>query len=348
MNCVGYENTPHFLRFLFWVEITSSFVLYELGKKLILIVKNSNLPAYLFNITELIFVIILVLLDFMMFATITILLIRVLYGIGFSGMTQIEIWERERLESQFFTKRLWRQISKNYYQQYGKFLDLSKLTTWTNTGTNSLKTSGHYLTENLAENHILGNDVDVDINDDDEEKDETETGIEMRNLKTTDIDNIEPPQNFTIDDIIFPYDISFYQNLTNSLGPWYLWLYPWSKAPHTPTNNGLIFEIEGNFAEDDQLGLPWPPDGGNQNVCATGTDENIAFTRSITDKNSLKKKIKFVDPRLSLKRTEWYNEFGEGLGDFGVDVDAEDDYDDTSVNKKYAEQEDGVGNSTGN
>lgn len=105
------------------------------------------------------------------------------------------------------------------------------------------------------------------------------------------------PLNFSFDDLVFPYDLgSSYQNLLDSLGPIYTWLYPFGK----PTGNGLDF-IKDNLG-DDQLKLPFPMDGSN-----------FDKDNYLTDNDD--------DNELVIKN--WSNYLGETLDDFGVDLDTE-------------------------
>lgn len=106
------------------------------------------------------------------------------------------------------------------------------------------------------------------------------------------------PLNFTFEDLVFPYDLgSAYQNLVDSLGPIYTWLYPFG----APAGDGMTF-VKDKMKED-QLNLPFPPDGGNVDEKGTSTDND--------DDNELVMK-------------NWSNYMGETLDDFGVDLDTED------------------------
>lgn len=113
MNCVGYKNMPHFLRFLFWVIVTTGITFVELGKDLIQYYKDRSLPSYLISKPKMALVIVLSLLNFMVLFSIIILFLREVYHIVFTGRTQIEGWECERIESQFYSERFWRRIKKN-------------------------------------------------------------------------------------------------------------------------------------------------------------------------------------------------------------------------------------------
>lgn len=108
------------------------------------------------------------------------------------------------------------------------------------------------------------------------------------------------PLNFSFDDLVFPYDLgSSYENLVDSLGPIYTWLYPFGK----PSGNGVSF-IKDKLDED-QLKLPFPMDG-----CNVDPQGASAYISNDDDKE------------LVLKT--WANYMGETLDDFGVDLDTED------------------------
>lgn len=257
-NCVGHHNMPHFLRFLLWVDYTNGIALYELSKRIIILWNNRNLPIYLTSKLELVMVIIISLLSLLVEFTVGVMTIRWFYHILFTGMTQIESWEYDRIESQIGTNRFWKLIQKNYKSVYGK--DLKSVTSWSNS---------HRI--------ITNNDSD----------DETSPF-------------------FTIDDLVFPYDINPWSNLLSAFGyPWN-WILFWGK----PLGDGLIFdknEFVDFTGEDELSSLPWPPDSGHDEI----SNE-------------------------SKKRTAFYNSYGENLSDFGVDIETEDAYEgkSTGVNRR--------------
>ncbi|CDK26083.1 unnamed protein product [Kuraishia capsulata CBS 1993] len=270
LSCVGFGNMPQFMRFLFWVQVTTGFVLVQLFLRLSVYWQDRDLPAYLISVSELIFVVILFLLDLLVFLSILVLFLRCLYHILFTGMTQIESWEKERLESQMRTPRLWRKIRANYLKVHGK--NLPVLTSWTNTDY-----------------------------------------VELDDLDTSPEISEEVPPNFSIDDVIFPYDIGMWANLINTMGPVYCWLWPWGK----PSGTGTCFEV--NDEVEDQLDLPWPPDAEDQ------LKEEVVQNLVIDAENEEYVVRPDFMRRSELGRTRWMNDFGERLEDFGVDIDAEGD-----------------------
>ncbi|KAI3406472.1 PFA4 [Candida oxycetoniae] len=269
------------------------------------------MPIYLIRRAELASVIVFTVLDVFVLLTISLLFIRCVLNLA-KGMTQIEVWEWERLESQFHSRRLWMQIRSNYEKVFGK--KLPKLSTWTNA--------------TLEEEDVDEEEVEVDEEDEvEEEKEkkeyppewsESELDAEAKDKrkegKDSDIhlqespkrssssENLnketEPtvvPTNFTIDDIIFPYDYGVYGNLKAALGSPLFWLIPWKGS----RRNGYDMELSKDYKEYDQLGLPWPPDGCYKELS--------------------------VGDQFHIKRSQWQNDMGEGLNDFGVETDVEDD-----------------------
>lgn len=287
MNCVGHDNLPHFLRFLIWVELTSFFCQYYLSIKLMEYWQNRDLPAYLVRKSELIAVCLLSIINFFVLLSIAILLIRCLINSIFRGMTQIEIWEFERIESQFHTERMWLTIRKNYLKLYGKPLPI--LSSWK---------------------------PNFELLDTDDELEEQENLTHDKEVEDPDLDPIVP-LDFTIDDLIFPYDLGICKNLTTSCGSPWTWILPWGKS----NQSGLHFQ-KNEYMEDDKMGLPWPPDGGHQDIVETNDNNIDDIDLSIPKNISLVRKR--LNPRSTMKRQEWRNDLGEQISDFGVDLDAED------------------------
>lgn len=287
-NCVGHNNTPHFIRFLIWVIFTTGLTLYELLKRVLEYYTNSSLPAYLISKSEMATVIACWPLDAFVFFAIVVLFIKCMMHIC-SGKTQIEVWELERIESQFHTERLWLKIRNNYRQVHGK--EMPKLTSW-NLSTRQYEELIELEEEiNQSEAHsIKGNDQFL-----------SEDSGEI------------VPLTFTPDDLVFPYDLGIWSNLTNALGNPWTWLLPWGQA------KGNGYEYITND-DDDQLGLPWPPDGGNVEFEPRQlSDEEL---RQLGNVSLVRKHL---DPRNNMKRKEWINDMGETLNDYGVDVEAEEE-----------------------
>ncbi|GMM37627.1 palmitoyltransferase [Saccharomycopsis crataegensis] len=261
-NCVGYKNMPHFMRFLFWVDFTTGFVFVELFKRGWQFWEERNYPAYMFRKSELVFLMILIMMDGFVFLSVGLLTLKCMIHIT-SGMSQIETWEWERVESQLRSERFWHRIRNNYQNLHGKPMPKLK----------SIR----------AEQYFYYNDSDA--------------------AKKSD------HWLFSIDDIVFPYDIGFWNNIVDQLNyPW-LWLLPWTG----PKGDGILF-AKTDLLEEDQLGLPWPPDGGHQVI------EELDFEPEV-DHDA--KESYIFKSRKDLNRKEWINNMGEKLTDYGVDVDVE-------------------------
>lgn len=285
-NCVGYGNFPHFLRFLGWVLVCTLFVLVELSSKVAQYYHDRDLPAYLIRTSEMVAVFTLLPVDFFVLASILILFVRCIVNVCFSGMTQIEVWERERIESQIRNGRIWTQIRRNYRALHGT--DLPRLVSWSKSSRVMEQEA-----EEAEEQEVEASDVD------------------HRKLEVHD---------FTTDDLIFPYDLGFWRNLVDACGSPITWVLPWGR----PRSLGYKFEQSEDYAED-QLGLPWPPDGGHQQQPGDVQDELDAIKlEDLTEEGKRRLLARIRDPRNKLRRAQWMNQLGETLDDFGVDVDAED------------------------
>lgn len=107
MNCVGYLNYPHFLRFLVWVIITTGFLFIQLCSRIKFIWDHKDFRGFNQKITtksELFFLTLLTPLDAFVLLTIFVLFVRCIRNQIFNGMTQIENWELERLESTYYRR----------------------------------------------------------------------------------------------------------------------------------------------------------------------------------------------------------------------------------------------------
>lgn len=292
-NCVGHANTPHFVRFLCWVLVGTAVAGYELGKRAVDYYVRRDMPAYLISKLEVMAVVVLLPLDVLVFISVGLLFVRCMMHIC-SGKTQIEQWELERLEAQFHTERLWRKIRHNYRLVHGK--SMPRLTSWNLTAVHH-----HQLEmEQLDRDHDDATELDLDV-------DLASVGS-GESPEPTDL--IVPPA-FTFDDVVFPYDLGLWTNLTDALGPPWLWPVPWAG----PRGNGYTFATND---DDDQLNLPWPPDGGDVEVAHR--DLTDAELRQLRDVGLVRRHL---DPRSGLARAQWTNDMGEGLDDYGVDVGAE-------------------------
>lgn len=273
-NCVGFGNMPHFFRFLASVIVATSYVLWHLAEKAIALYHDRNLPAYLIKKSELVAVIVLIPTAFFVWCTIIVLLLRCISNHIFKGMTQIETWEWERIESQFHTERMWARIRSNY--------------------------------------EVLHQTAMPELE-----------SAWRRPLPTGDASNLGiVPRNYTVDDMVFPYDLGVWKNTIHTIGNLWTWLLPWGKQPCAWY--GYLPQKSAHM-QDDQLNLPWPPDAGHhdqQDKAQYARDQDYTIN-SARDVPLVRKRL---DPRSRLGRTQWMNDLGETLQDFGVDVDTEDKF----------------------
>lgn len=305
-NCVGYGNMGHFMRFSFWVLVDTAVVAVQLFKRAVQFYHDRDLPSYLFDKKELVAVILLFPIDLFVFVSILILYIRCIANWGFKGMSQIEVWELERIESQFHTERIWLQIRKNYFKLHGKAMPV--LISW-NQNLNFRQQDRDQEQEELEqEQHELQQFEEEQFED---------PMLQGNEEQITDPTDSVVPENFTVDDLVFPYDLGLWGNLITIFNyPWF-WLFPLAKPP----SSGYHFE-KNEFAEDDQLGLPWPPDGGHQEF---EPDPEIDIDNlSANDLRNIQQLRRRLDPRSRMNRTDWMNDMGETLDDYGVDLEAED------------------------
>lgn len=291
LNCVGHGNIIEFMKFLGMIMFMTSWCAWELGYKALDFYHDRNLPSYLINKWQLVAVIVFLPMDVFVLISIFLLWFRCISNWIFKGMTQIEVWEWERIDSQFYTNRLWLQIRKNYEDLYGK--PLPKLTSC-----------------NLPTRYYEQED-ERDEQEEDGLIDEYEMQ-EMHDIRDPDQELV--PEEFTIDDIIFPYDLGVFANIYSWFNYPFLWLFPVK-----PPGSGTKFEVT-EFYELDQLSLPWPPDGGNSFPPDEEVDVNTFSDQDLRNITKLRKKL---DPRSRTSRNDWVNDYGENIGDFGVDVDTE-------------------------
>lgn len=97
-NTVGHRNMPHFMRFLVWVDATVGYLFIRLCIRILQLWRDRHLPSYLFDKTEVILSIIFLPFSFFVVFTVGILTLRVFINIV-NGITQIESWECDRIDS---------------------------------------------------------------------------------------------------------------------------------------------------------------------------------------------------------------------------------------------------------
>ncbi|KAL6942471.1 hypothetical protein ACO0QE_003646 [Hanseniaspora vineae] len=225
---------------------------------------------YLIHTSEIVFLVLLIPFDFFVFFTIFLLFVRCIRNQIFRGMTQIETWEWDRIESLYMNKRL-----------MPLMLD-SAIKKFSITRSPRVDEQIHYLLKNQ--------------------------------LKI-------PMDEF----VNFPYDLDICGNAKLFLGPWWSWLLPWGTPTMSDgtyfTKNELYEYDENADIVDKLLSLPWPPDGRRNTSLEEAASSSMQSLGSIYD--SVEQELfikKRADSRLKLKRNEWFNDWGESLEDFGVDV----------------------------
>lgn len=267
MNCVGFANYPHFLRFLFWIMVTTSVLFCIQAKRIYFIWQQRHLPGYFFKKSELIFLTISSPLNSFVLLTITILFLRCLFNQILNGRSQIESWDMDRLESLFNSGRLTQKLIDNTWRIYPE--------------------SRSFQNKKDAEEHLT--------------------------KKRPRFDEL----------VNFPYDFDLYTNALLYLGPIHLWLWPYG----VPTGDGNNFPKNGiskyeanSSLEDHILSLPWPPDGGKTNTVFNHGSSTIEM-RNESGEQLIRTRLPQNGRHAS--REKWYNDWGESLDDFGVDVDME-------------------------
>ncbi|SCU81795.1 LAMI_0B07712g1_1 [Lachancea mirantina] len=145
------------------------------------------------------------------------------------------------------------------------------------------------------------------------------------NIPEQEVSALSTDRSLDIEELInFPYDNGIMSNIKLFLGSFTQWVLPWGAT----SQNGLTFE-KNEFSHynskapliDRFLSLPWPPDGGRHKNAIDVENDNAVDIGYEGGEAVIRKR--FVDPRTNLRRTEWFNEWGENLADFGVDVEAE-------------------------
>lgn len=266
LNCVGHSNFPHFMRFLFWVIFSTAYLLFLLIGRIYLLWSIRHTAFHHRSTSEIIFICIMTPMDAFVLLTVSSLLGRCIYNQCLHGMTQIESWEMDRIQSLHYKNRLLAQVIDRLVERRPEILPAKQ----------------HEINKLLSKRYV----------------------------------NQEDFTNF-------PYDVNPWTNINNAMGPWYLWLWPWSKPPTIGTSfakNELFFYDPNSSIEDMLMSLPWPPDGLTHHSRALGSGSSI---ETIVSGGEQVIRDKSVDLRDRLGRNSWYNDWGEDLSDFGVDTELE-------------------------
>lgn len=272
LNCVGYKNFPHFIRFLLWIIISTSQLNWYFIQRIIFIWNHRFAINTTFHKSEFIALTILTPFNLFIWCTISLLILRCLNNQVLNGRTQIESWEMDRLESLFYRDKLLPIMIDQIWKFYPD-------------------------EDNTTKRH------------------EANKLIDRRQRRKISFDSI----------VNFPYDVNVIVNYTQSLGSIWLLLWPWGQ----PSGDGVHFikndiaQYEPNSSiEDILLSLPWPPDGGRKQInIETGIEESIEDGEFVIRKRNHVSNDKLHNNTIT--RTQWENQWGEQLGDFGVDIDEE-------------------------
>ncbi|CAI4036317.1 hypothetical protein SMKI_15G1560 [Saccharomyces mikatae IFO 1815] len=267
MNCVGFGNYPHFLRFLFWIIITTSILFCIQVKRICFIWQRRNFPGYLFKKSELTFLTILSPLNFFVLLTITVLFLRCLFNQIVNGRSQIESWDMDRLESLFDSRRLIQKLIYNTWRIY-------------------------------PESKTLQHERDAE--------------------------GLLKQQRSSFEGLVnFPYNFDLHTNAILYLGPVHLWLWPYGiptgNGNNFPKNDISNYEVDSPL-EDIILSLPWPPDGGET---TTVSNPKTSTIETCNEGGEQVVRSRVAQNGRSASREKWFNDWGESLDDFGVDVDME-------------------------
>ncbi|SCU87530.1 LAME_0D10440g1_1 [Lachancea meyersii CBS 8951] len=117
MNCVGYRNFPHFMRFLLWVITTTAYLQFMLTKRVLQLWRLRHTRIFIHK-SELCFLVTNILLNAFVCFSISMLLIRCIKNQLLEGRTQIESWEMERIENLFNRRRLLPQLIENLNRMF--------------------------------------------------------------------------------------------------------------------------------------------------------------------------------------------------------------------------------------
>ncbi|XBW34723.1 hypothetical protein QEN19_000290 [Hanseniaspora menglaensis] len=279
MNCVGLNNFASFMRFLISVMIATSTLLYFLITKWYLLYLLKDNIKDSIKYVDVLVLFVFTAIDFLVLFTISALFLRCFKNQFVRGMTQIETWEMDRIESLALNNKLVPILLNN----------VSKV-------------------------------FDISFDKDNE-------------WKNVAIDFINRSKKlFSYSYINFPYDLGFFSNCQTFMGPFYTWILPWgcSNVQNVygfPKNDVAFIDKEEVISKNESalidliLSLPWPPDGTrNRKLAQESQEYAVIFKEKLIEKvNGQNPPVRFVDPRLILKRNEWYNENGENLAYFGVD-----------------------------
>lgn len=129
MNCVGFNNYPHFMRFLTWIIIATSQLGYYLLQKCYYLWKIRNTVRNDINISQIVALAVLTPFNGFILLTITTLWIRCFMNQIVNGRTQIESWEMDRLQHLYYTKKLLPLLLQQLWITYPQYNTIENKTT---------------------------------------------------------------------------------------------------------------------------------------------------------------------------------------------------------------------------
>ncbi|CAI8494255.1 unnamed protein product [Hanseniaspora opuntiae] len=139
MNCVGLYNFAPFMRFLFCILLSTSTLLWYLGKQWSMLYKLRNSYSLSLQYLDVAVLLIMSVLDFLVLFSIGALFFRCVNNEFLRGMTQIETWEMDRIETLALNDKLMPLLLMNVSSVFN--VDISKNEQWAVVYYNLLKKS---------------------------------------------------------------------------------------------------------------------------------------------------------------------------------------------------------------
>lgn len=128
MNCIGYNNMPHFVRFLFWIEVSGATGLCYYWGRLHHYWNIRNLPSYLINRADLTVTIVCAIVLIFVEFTLLLLFMRTIDELT-KNVSTIEDWEQDRMHHVFFREAFWQKVRDNFARlHHGE--PFPELTSW--------------------------------------------------------------------------------------------------------------------------------------------------------------------------------------------------------------------------
>lgn len=284
MNCVGLYNFAPFMRFLFCILLSTSTLLWYLGKQWSMLYKLRNSYSLSLQYLDVAVLLIMSVLDFLVMFSIGALFFRCVNNEFLRGMTQIETWEMDRIETLALNDKLMPLLLMNVSSVFN--VDISKNEQWAVVYYNLLKKSKRWFANDYV-SFPYDNGFFENIS--------TFMGPLYSWFIPWGKSSVNPSIGFPKNDVAkieieeesVPIDDNHLIDLVLSL--------PW---PPEGLKQEKINEKTEDFLDLVKDSLPEEFD---------------------IDEKYLQINKKVVDQRLYLNRNEYYNEFGEDLSYFGVE-----------------------------